>query len=378
MKANRNYLFIIPLVLIWTSCDQNQKKEPTTNQESNVLVLENEQIALNIDLQGGMYTGFNLKEHPVNPFGWQLNPMQMPKNNQPHVFKGHFLCTGRWGAPSEGEIKAGIPHNGEVNTQLWKITKPVEKSGEFISAEMSCTAPIEKLDVKREVRLPQDGSYFLVKENFTNNLPVGRISNIVQHVTIAAPFLTPETIINTNAGKGFDQRTNFAYLEDSSFVWPNARLADGTQLDLRTVTSEKGFVTTHIFDESEQYGWITAYNPAEKLVLGYIWKTAEYPWVNVWHQSKDGKPLVQGLEFGTTGLGKPYQLLLENKATFFGRNSFIYMDAGETLTKSWMCFQVKVPENFGEVKQIQVTDQKITLKGLGNEASLKCNLPSYF
>lgn len=226
--------------------------------------------------------------------------------------------------------------------------------------------------------MPDDGPYFIVKEDFTNNLPIGRVSNVVQHATIAAPFLTAETIINTNAGRGFDQRTNYAFLEDSSFVWPNARLADGSELDLHKVTSEKGFVTTHIFKDSIEYGWITAFNPMEKLVLGYIWKTKDYPWVNVWHQSKNGKPFVQGLEFGTTGLGKPYKLLLENNVRFFGRNSFIYMDAGETLTKTWMCFQIEVPEEFNEVKLLTVNKQEIMLSDGKKSASFHCEFPGYF
>jgi hypothetical protein len=35
----------------------------------------------------------------------------------------------------------------------------------------------------------------------------------------------------------------------------------------------------------------TAMNPEERLVMGYIWKTAEYPWLNVWHQPNDGQAI---------------------------------------------------------------------------------------
>ena len=195
--------FVVTILLI-TGCSR-----PNTNADPDELILENEKALLKIELQGGMYTDFHLKENSVNPFTWEATTEQMPKNNLPYSFKGHFLCTGRWGAPSDEEIAAGIPHNGEVNTQRWEITKPLSYENEMFSVEMRCQAPIEKLDVVRTINFPHKGSYFIVTEKFTNNLPVGRQCNFVQHPTIAAPFLSEKTIINTNAGRGLDQETHF-------------------------------------------------------------------------------------------------------------------------------------------------------------------------
>jgi hypothetical protein len=253
--------------------------------------------------------------------------------------------------------QAGIPHNGEVNTQLWQVLGIDQRDG-FQHISMSVKAPREKLDVDRQIIIPPSGNYFLVKEQFSNNLPIGRLSNVVQHGTIAAPFLTEKTILNTNATRGFDQRTNYKFLEDSSFSWPDGKMADGSEIDLNRVISEKGFVTTHIFEDS--IGWITALNPDKNILMGYIWKTDEYPWLNVWHMSKDGKPFVQGLEFGTTGLGKPYKLLAENNVTFYGRNSFEYIDAGETLEKSWICFMIEVPVGFGN-SALKISSRHVTI-----------------
>jgi hypothetical protein len=243
---------------------------------------------------------------------------------------------------------------------LWEIFSTDEVQG-FSSVKMSCNAPIEKLNVTRKIFIPKIGNYFIVKEWFTNNLPIGRLTNVVQHGTIAPPFLSEKTIINTNATLGFDQRTNYQFLEDSSFTWPSGKMADGSQVDLSRVTSQDGFVTTHIFEDS--IGWITALNPDKNILMGYVWKTEEYPWLNVWHMSKDGKPFVQGLEFGTTGLGKPYQLLVENNVTFYGRNSFEYIDAGEVKEKSWLCFMLEVPNDFMEVRSLDLQSDVIVMNG---------------
>ena len=353
----RTFGIIIGLLVVgFWSCTPHKESQATIPLDS-VITYENDQFVLGIDLIGGAYRDFYLKGKPLNPFGWTLLESQMPENNRPFTFDGHFLCTGRWGAPSEGEIKAGIPHNGEVNTQLWQVRNQRQENGMQI-IDMSVKAPIEKLDVRREIFIPEDGHYFLVKEWFTNNLPIGRISNVVQHGTIASPFLSESTIINTNATHGFDQRTNYKYLEDSSFLWPSGKMADGSAIDLSRVGSDMGFVTSHIFEDS--IGWITAFNPEQNLLMGYVWKTNEYPWLNVWHMSKEGRPFVQGLEFGTTGLGQPYKLLTENNVTFFGRNSFEYIDAGESMEKSWICFMIEVPAG-ADVSEINYNGKAISI-----------------
>lgn len=333
----------------------------------SIVSFENDQFVLGIDLVGGAFRDFHLKEKPFNPFGWTLLESQMPDNNQPYTFDGHFLCTGRWGSPSKGEIKAGIPHNGEVNTQLWKILAD-QKQNSFQTITMSVQAPIEKLDVDRQIMIPERGNHFVVHEQFTNNLPIGRLSNVVQHGTIAAPFLSESTIINTNATHGFDQRTNYEDLEDSSFLWPEGKMADGSEIDLSQVASEKGYVTTHIFEDS--IGWVTALNPDQNILMGYIWKTSEYPWLNIWHMSKNGKPFVQGLEFGTTGLGQPYKILAENNVTFFGRNSFEYIDAGQTVKKSWICFMALVGEDFAKVESLLLQEHQLTAKSGNDQVTL--------
>ncbi|MFY0653069.1 MAG: hypothetical protein JXQ96_13595 [Cyclobacteriaceae bacterium] len=364
-----SFIAVIAISYLLSSCAE--KKAAASEMQENVsITIENNEISLDVDLRGGMYTNLVVKEKPVNPLVWKLTPEQMPENNRPFIFAGHFLCTGRWGSPSKGEMIAGVPHNGEVNTERWSVDERQEANS-AMSVLMSCKAPIENLDVTRKITIPKQGHYFLVEETFKNNKPIDRLSNVVQHGTIAAPFLTENTIINTNATRGFDQRTNYKYLEDSSFLWPEGKMSNGGNIDLRTVISTDGYVTTHIFED--ETGWITAHNPQQNLLLGYIWKTSEYPWLNVWHHSKEGKPFVQGLEFGTTGLGQPYKLLLENNVTFYGRNSFEMMDAGEIKEKSWICFYVLVPEEFGEARQITLDEEMITIMG-----SSKVEIPGNF
>ncbi len=358
----KNLLVVFFALLLWgCSSTKSNQDENTEKTENAVYLLENSQILLEITKRGGMYTRFELKNKPLNPFGWKLEPGQMPENNQPYAFKGHFLCTGRWGAPSTGEIKAGIPHNGEVNTEKWEVINDTltEKGNHLL--KLYCEAPIEKLHTQREILFPEKSSVFVVRETFINDQPIARLSNFVQHATIAPPFLTENTRISSNAAEGFDQRTEPGNLNSEFFNWPNALLPTGEMVDLRNTNTENGFVTTHLFNKKDEISWITAFAPEKNILLGFVFKTTDYPWLNYWHHYPAGKPFVKGLEFGTTGLGADYSVLLSEDTHFLGKPSYIFMDAGERLQKTWMGFQYQLDENMGDVEKIALKDQYLTI-----------------
>jgi hypothetical protein len=327
-------------------------------QNKSTLVFEGEKAKLEIQTEGSAITHFSLKKNKINPFTWALEPGQMPKPNLgAPVFRGHFLCIGRWGAASEAEQKAGLPHNGEVNTLTWKIIKPVQPENKNLVAETECLEIKDQLKVSRFISMPKNGTSFLMTETVENKAGFDRIYNFTQHPTIGEPFLAPTTLIDCNAGLGFDQRTDFNLLEKTAFTFPEGQLKDG-YADLRTVNEERGYVTTHIFPDTCQIGWVTACNPEQKLLLGYIFRTKEYPWLNLWHWKKDKKPYAHGLEFGTTGLGQPYKLLVDNCVSFFGRKSFSWIETGETITKKYICFLAELPDHFEGVGSIKYENGK--------------------
>jgi hypothetical protein len=328
-------------------------------QNSPPLLFEGTKIKLEIQTEGSAITHFSLKKNPVNPFTWTVDKSQMPKPNQDGpVFRGHFLSMGRWGAASEAEQKAGIPHNGEVNTLTWKVTAPVHEENLNLVAESECLEVKDQMKVSRKITVPKTGTSFLMSETVENLAFTDRIYNFTQHPTIGEPFLDPSTLIDCNASLGFDQRTDFHTLEKSAFTFPEGHLTDG-YADLRTVNEDRGYVTTHIFPDTCQIGWVTATSPSHKLLLGYIFRTKEYPWLNLWHWKKDRKPHAHGLEFGTTGLGQPYKLLVDNCVTFFGRKSYDWIETGERVTKKYICFLIELPDHFEGVGSLQYKAGKV-------------------
>lgn len=336
--------------------------------QSKELKLETKGGRVVFNLEGSSLKEFTSDATPVNPFSWKLKPEEMPAPNRPSnfIFQGHFLCIGRWGAASEAEQKKGIPHNGEVNTRTWDvISTPTETKG-YSYAKASCLLPKERMEVTRNISLSAKSAVMKMEEIVTNLSDLGRIWNMVQHPTLGPPFLENSTLIDCNAGPGFDQRTPYNRLNEESFFWPKGKLVDGP-VYLRTVTDDRGYVTTHLIPDSEDYGWITATSPSTGQLVGYIWKTADYPWLNVWHYKKDGKPYAQGLEFGTCGLGQPYKLLTEKAVTFMGKPMYSWIEAGEQVSKSYLLFQVKMPEDFEGVDKIRIEKGQIIISERNTE-----------
>jgi hypothetical protein len=181
---------------------------------------------------------------------------------------------------------------------------------------------------------------------------------MVQHPTIGPPFLDEDTLVDSNARKGLMQDSPLPRPEEPAVYWPQA-LLDGQPVNLRHLRDNPNpNVVSYAIDE--QYGWTTACNPRLGLLVGYLWKTSDYPWLSMWRDVKDGRPAARGLEFGTTGLHQPFRVLLD-KGKIFGRDLFAYLDAGEKATRPYAIFLFRVPKDYQGVGRLAYEGGAITL-----------------
>ncbi len=308
-----------------------------------LLTVENGAVHITWDLNGGGLVNFHFKDNTLNPFTWE------EKSSDPSHFRGHFICFDRWGAPSAAELKNGMPFHGEASRSVWRALGPNESSTQL---------PMAHLAVKRAVRL--ESSAALVTETVTNEAPLGRVYNLVQHPTIAPPFLDETVVVDSNAKRGFMQSGTMPNPEQPEVVWPQA-LKDGMPVNLRHLTNDpEPNVVSFVIDDD--YGWTTAVNAAKGLLVGYIWSAREYPWFNVWRHVENGKPAARGLEFGTTGLHQPYPILTR-KGRIFNRPLFEYLDANETITKRYEVFLLKIPANYTGTANIRKSGQNWQITG---------------
>jgi hypothetical protein len=325
------------------------------------VVLKGETAQVSVDIAGGSIVDFHLYDQNINPLTWNY-PEKGDLKPRP---MGHFICFDRWGQPSAQELKNGMPFHGEATQIEWQVlSEPAKKDG-AVQAEMLCHLPIGGLELKRSLTLSASSPVFTVLEEITNVGKLGRVYNIVQHSTIAPDFLDERVLIDANAWKGFSQTGVMPTPEEPAIYWPKI-VFNQNLVDLRQLTDslEPG-VTSFVFPDGAEYGWVTAYNPGKGLLLGYIWKLSEYPWLNIWRHVDKGKPVARGMEFGTTGLHQPFSVLVP-KGKIFGQPLYEYIDAGQTIVKSYTAFLSKIPADYKGVQEVKLSGGEIVLKEQGS------------
>jgi hypothetical protein len=334
----------------------------------SALVLQSDVAQLVIDLAGGSIKDFHLLDHGLNPLQWDSVDFDSTLAETPRKARsmGHFLCLDRWGPASEAEIENGMGWHGEASRVLWKVEQDVVQGEDNLEAVMSANLEMAGLSVRRTIRMSRSAAVFEVTEAVTNNRPLGRIYNMVQHPTIGPPFLDETTVVDANAGKGFMQGGSLPNPEQPSVVWPQGLKEGVTPVDLRHLTDDAAPAVVSFVIDAE-YGWTTAVNAGQGLLIGYVWQTEEYAWFDAWRHVIDDKPFARGLEFGTSGLHQPFPILVQ-KGKIFDRQLFVYIDAGETVTRSYLNFLTSVEGDFTGVRNVTFDGVNLTVEPLTGDA----------
>ncbi len=329
-------------------------KDKTTKTDT-IVKMGNSKIELMVNLNGGSYFDFHLKDLPVNPISWRgSKPGEL-------MFMGHFVCFDRWGPPSVAEKANGFRHHGEVNTQSWKLLAAPQIKDGTSTCSMMCQLPMAGLQLTRKIEISVDEPVFYVTEEIKNLNKNGRMFNIVQHVSIAPPFLNKSTLFDNNSLQGFEDRGDGSLNQDETILkWPQAD-HNGEKVNLRQFEEDWPNVSSFVYSQNDKYGWVTACNPGKKLMLGYIWKTEDYPWINFWRSMENGVPMAFGMEFGTTGLHEPFPVVAK-KGKIFDHNIYAFIDANEVISKSFTAFLAKIPEDYKGVEKIDITDSSFIIK----------------
>jgi len=96
-------------------------------------------------------------------------------------------------------------------------------------------------------------------------------------------------------------------------------------------------------------------------MLGFLWKTEEYPWINFWRNMENGIPTAFGMEFGTSGLHEPLPVVAK-KGKIFDQNIYDFIDANAVVSKSFTAFLAKIPSDYKGVEKIEVDNSLFVIK----------------
>jgi hypothetical protein len=249
---------------------------------------------------------------------------------------GHNLCLDIFGPPSDEEMQAGLTAHGEGSVASYDLTAQGD------SLAMRARFPIAGLEFERRIDLRVES--VVIRESLKNVTNSDRVIGWTQHVTLGPPFLElGVTQFRSSATQSKVFESTFGsddYLVPSSeFEWPMAPRLDGAMSDLRMFTDAErsSAYTAHLMDSSRPSAYFVAFSPASRLVFGYVWRPADFPWMGIWEENHsrvqspwNGQTLTRGMEFGVSPMPETRQAMIE-RARLFGAPCFRTIAAGDTI-----------------------------------------------
>jgi hypothetical protein len=275
---------------------------------------------------------------------------------------GHSISFDHFGPPSKEETAAGLATHGEAPNTKWRFKK---SAGAFC---FDCGLPAAQIDFQRCIALDRTHPVVYIEERAENLSAYDRPISWNEHVTFGPPFLEcGTTVVDMPATRA--KVCPSAYSEriflrpDAEFTWPEAPRSDGGVHNLRATPDERfGHYTAQLLDPDADIAFISACNPRQRLLVVYLFRRAEFPWVGNWEERNNrtggpwnGRTFCRGLEFSTTPFAIPRRDTID-QGPLFGERTYRWLPAKSTLTVRFLILLFQIPEDFGGVKQVAIED----------------------
>jgi hypothetical protein len=335
--------------------------------------MENESLRLTVLAEGGHLAELLHKGAGVNPLWtppWpSIEPSTYDRARNPEYgcdaeskllagLMGHNLCLDIFGGPSAEEEAAGVTVHGEAPVAPFRITESAD--GLIAAAHL----PAAQLRFERRIRL--EGPWVRFSEAVENLSPLDRPVAWTEHVTIGPPFLekgatqlrapgTRSKVIETPPGDG-------AYMQPGAeFDWPFVPRLEGGASDLRVYTAapSSGGFTAHLMDPRQEKAFFFAWSPRTKVLFGYIWNRADFPWLSLWEENCsratppwNGRTLTRGIEIGTSPMPETRRQMIE-RGRLFGAPCYRWIPARTEVRLEYSAFLTTadaIPETLEDLR----------------------------
>jgi hypothetical protein len=314
-------------------------------------VIENKNVRVTVLYEGGHIAEILDKQSGINPLWIPPWPSIEPStyNLQRHPeygnagdakllagIMGHNLCLDIFGGPSDEEFAAGITPHGEGSVASYAIS---EKDG---ALTMDARFPLAQIGFQRQIRLIEHA--IRITERVESLCAFDRPIGWTQHVTLGPPFLErgmTQFRVSATRSKVYESDFGSAdYLKPGAeFDWPMAPRSDAGVADLRFFSSapvSSGY-TAHLMDPAREDVFFLAFSPAHRLVFGYVWKRADFPWLGIWEENYsrtnppwNGKTLTRGMEFGVSPIPETRRAMTD-RGLLFGVPTYRWLRANGRL-----------------------------------------------
>lgn len=334
------------------------------------VAFENDQLRVTVLCEGGHIAEIFDKQTGINPLWtppWtSLEPSVYDPQKHPEYgagaearllagIAGHNLCLDVFGGPSPEEAAAGITVHGEGSVAAYEIDKT---DGQLLQRTV---LPLAQLRFERRMELLNRA--VKITETVENLSACDRPIAWTQHVTLGPPFLEQgitQFQASATRSKVFEGEFGSAdYLNPgAAFDWPVAPRVGGGKADLRTFNAApvSSAFTTHRMDRRREQAFFVAYAPASRLVFGYIWKQADFPWMGIWEENHsrlsppwNGQTLARGMEFGVSPIPESRRQMIDRRS-LFGVPTYRWLPARSRLeVEYWAVARSadSIPESLG-------------------------------
>jgi hypothetical protein len=327
--------------------------------EADTVVLDNGTMRMVINRHGGAVSSCTLAANPLNPFSWKAK--RWPGN--PSLKEGLFLCFDRVGKPSASDLERGIPFHGEAAGVPWTVLEQATLKSGGQRLLMQCSLPLAGMTLTREYHLFSGSSACRITDRIRNDNPFRKSYNVLQHPSLAAPFLDRSVIVDCNASKGFINVKTAHEIPGPAIRWPEVEYGSAA-VNLRRMTDGEDLVANYVCGDGVESGWGTVSNPSQGLLAGCLWPTRDYPWIRIWREWDGETPKALGIEFGTTPLGIPLEEI-EQVGSLLGRPVIEALDTGAGTEKSFYLFLAEIPEDYAGTGSIMLEEDALRIQERG-------------
>ena len=362
--------------------------EQATFEGAPAIAFGNEKLELLILPQGSSIASIMLRDDPkkTNPM-WNPARMSREEGRKSSVGPGtgHFLCLDAFGPTSDEERAAGLQFHGEAHQAQWKTVYQGKRENTN-ALTLSTTLPLVQEKVERTFRIAGSEQVVYVETSVESLLAFDRPVVWAEHATVGSPFLEPGvTVIEMSATKGqtrpYTARSGELpnrFASGKDFTWPWAPGINGKKVDMRITPQppNSGGHTTQLMDTKRKLAFITMFNPRSGLLLGYLFKPEEFPWVQSWENFPPSGKLARGLEFSTQPYDVPRREAIQMNR-MFDTPTYRWLPAMSKITSRYLFFLTNSPAGFKKVDDVRLEGTTIVIedKQSKQKITLAASLP---
>jgi hypothetical protein len=341
----------------------------TTYEGHPAIELANDKITLVVTKTGGSMNRLTLNSDPakVNPMWEPIRMMREQGQQRRQSTGGHFVCVDGFGRPSAAESAAGLPGHGEARAQEMEVVTSGKSAG-TMTVTLRATLPIVQEVFTRTYTLVDGEQVVSVDSQLENLLGFDRPIVWAEHATVGSPFLAPRiTVIDMSAGRSqvrpHKRDRPHLLVSGADFTWPNAPALLGGLIDFRAVPDNPGSMdhTTNLMDPNRQHQFVTALNLENRLMIGYLFRRSDFPWIQTWDNFDPSGKMSRGIEFST----QPYDVSRREAisgGTMFGAPTYRWLPAKSTINSRFLMFYTRVPEGFHKVDDVRLEGRELVVE----------------